>query len=85
MSFGSDEIGIIRHGDRMVSSKDAIVFDDYNHGIDDIDPFPNPVVVAVKVNAQQPDLAAESRAFDEAIDIIGVYERADYGHIISPI
>src|ERR1700761_274513 len=58
--LGTIEAGGIGRREGVDVSQNRVVFADTENGADDIESFPYPVIVAVDVNAEQPDVASEA-------------------------
>src|ERR1700694_4752440 len=70
MGLPTHELRVIRHGDGAIWSEDAVVLHDGNHWLDAIDRLPNPVVIPIKVDAQEANLAFETTPSDYLVDVL---------------
>src|SRR6266568_8339664 len=85
MCAGAAEGRIVGNGHGMSGAKYAVVLDDDDEGIDNIDRLPNPIVIAVDIDAQQADLAAESIVLEQCVDVVSVDECRDSLEVMPPI
>src|SRR3977135_941254 len=85
MGLMSHELLIVRDRHGQIGTEDAVVFHDHNYGIDDVDLLPNPIVVAVDIDAEKSDLAAKSGFAQEIVDIVAIDKSAMRSQRVAPI
>ena len=81
----SRTVWIVRNGHSQVGPKYAVVFDNDDHLIDRIQFYPDPVVVAVDVDAQESDFTGKASFAQEFVDIIARDPGASRGESVAPI
>lgn len=74
LGLAAAELGVVGNGDGVDVSEDGVEFGDDDNGLDDVDGFPDPVVVAVDVDAEEADLAGEVGLGEEGVDVVAVDE-----------
>src|SRR3984957_17085438 len=68
MRFGSVEVRLIRNRNRL-ATKNAVVFADPDAGPDRIDRFPDPVIISVNIDREQPQVFVKSALPQQVVDI----------------
>src|SRR5467141_1304829 len=61
---------IIRNDDGIQISKNRVVFTDRDDRVDRFNCFPDPVIIAVNVNAQEADFTRESAFLKYLVDVL---------------
>ena len=74
---------VVRHGHRPLRPEDAVVLDDGHerlggHGL------PDPVVVPVDVDREQPEVAVEAVLAEQVVDVVAVDEGAHRTDVVAP-
>jgi hypothetical protein len=62
---------LIGHDQRQRRTQRRVVFDHDDAGICHLDRFPDPIVIAVNIDAKQVNFAGHFRLFEQGIDVLG--------------
>src|ERR1700730_12960853 len=81
----SHEVRIVRNGYGQIGTEDAVVLHDHNYRIDDVGLLPNPIVVAIDVDAEKSDLTGEPGFAQQIVDIVAINKSAIRGEGVTPI
>ncbi len=76
------ELRVIRHADSGIRSERAVVFHDQDPWADHVDSVENPVVVAVDVDGQKPNIASDPSTRDRLVDVLA---RDEYGERVDGV
>src|SRR6202000_612362 len=71
VGLGAVEVVVARDGDGVQVAEDGVVLADAEDRVGGGDGLPDPVVVAVDVDAEQADVAGEASGGDEVVDVLG--------------
>src|SRR6266446_2507668 len=85
MRLMTSELRLIRNRDREIWAEDTVVFHNHDYRIDNRDFLPNPVVIAIDVDTQKPDLTGKTGLVQELIDIIPSNKSATRSERMAPI
>ncbi len=80
-----DKIRLVRDGHSFAAAEDTIVFHNHDSWSDRRDGFPDPVVVAINIDAQNSDALAKTGILNDGIDIFAGNETGQGSEIMSPI
>src|SRR5258708_32915324 len=67
------------------ASEDSIVFNNYDGRIYRSDGFPDPVVIAVNINAEDPGTPGKPGFLNDRVDILAGNEARQSGKILPPV
>src|ERR1700676_1546970 len=80
----SHELRIVRNGYGQIGTENAVVLHDHNYRIDNVDLLPNPIVVAIDVDAQKSDLTSKPRFAEQIADVVAINKSAIRGERVTP-
>lgn len=85
LGLAADELGVVGDGDGVDVSEGGVELADDDDGLDDVDGFPDPVVVAVDVDAEETDFAGEVGVGEELVDVVGIDEGGPGNEVVAVV
>jgi hypothetical protein len=85
LGLAADELRVVGDGDGVDVSEGGVEFADDDDGLDDVDSLPDPVVVAVDVDAEEADLADEVGFGEELVDVVGIDEGGPGHEVVAVV
>src|ERR1700682_5033064 len=70
MSPATSEFRIVWNGDGKLGSENTVVFHNHDYRIDNVYLLPDPIIVAIDVDAQEPNLTRKPRFLQEIVDVV---------------
>src|SRR5271165_2825322 len=80
-----DKVRLVRDGQSFAAAEDAVVFHNHDSRIDRRDGLPDPVVVAINIDAQNSDAPSKTGLVNDGIDIFAGNETGQGSEIVSPV